>query len=92
MPKTCVKTTVAELRDSICATACKDGTREALDKLEQLIGTMPITVCSETGRGKRGGSRGRSRYNEFISSCMKSKSGPVTGRMKECAAEWRNKK
>ena len=89
MAKTCIRTTIGGLSEAISAHDGSDGTREVLEKLQKLVGNMPITVCSGT---EKSSSRGKSKYNIFISSCMKEKTGPVTERMKVCAAEWRKKK
>lgn len=36
--------------------------------------------------------RAPSEYNKFIGKCIRSRTGPITSRMKECASEWKERK
>lgn len=66
-----------------------------LSEIPTCVGPKDIKVIIEKAKGK-GGGRGKSEYNMFISQCMKDKGikgfGQAAGAMKECAAQWRAKK
>ncbi len=84
----CVQFTIADFKEVLLPNESRDAVRKALEQLEQLLGTRPITICTAGATSRRG----KSPYNQFIGGCMKGKTGPVPARMKACAAEWREKK
>ena len=59
-----------------------------------------IPTCSTETKRKKGDGRGRSAYQEFISSCMREHKSEYVGKpfgaagsvMKRCASDWREKK
>ncbi len=84
----CVQFTIADLKNVVIPNDTRPSVAGALAQLEKAFGDIPITICSTAAKSNRG----KSPYNEFVSSCMKDLSGPVTGRMKECAKRWRARK
>lgn len=68
----------------------------SLDPLLEKVETCPkgqaLNMCTVDGKKRQ-----RSAYQQFISTCMKSKPiqgkafGAASGYMKECAAEWRQR-
>lgn len=66
------------------------GLQVILDRIADCPSPDMIEICSRTS------GRGKSAYNQFISTCMKGKKihgfGQAAPAMKECAAEWRKVK
>lgn len=84
----CLDVTITQIKGIILENDTRDSVREVLEKLEQKMGGTPIRICTE---GKSSG-RGKSKYNLFIGECIRGGTGPITERMKGCAAEWRKQK
>ena len=88
MPK-CTPCLGSDIKKAILGSIISDAVRAILDKIPDCPDARGVVVCGGT-------TRQRSKYQQFVSECMKSKH--IKGRaeaplaMKECAAAWRAKK
>jgi len=75
----------------ICIKPIDDGTAKLVDcktKKEVDICEVIANRCG-LGKGRAKGKRAPSKYNIFMKDCLKSKTGPIQQRFKECAAKYK---
>ena len=88
MAKRCIPCLGTAIKQAILKQVKDSAVAAALERIPDCEAPLGISVC--------GSMRGRSGYQQFISSCMKAKGiqsfGQAPQAMRECAGEWRQKK
>ena len=77
----CMSVRFSTIKEALLKQDTRISVAETLEKLEKLLGGVPIYICGDTKQ------KVRSKYQEFTAECMKAGES-----MQKCAEQWRIKK